>query len=375
MLSRSVTEKGEVVQSRNGTTSELLDFKTTLLNPYKRCIGVASRDINIFFLLAEAIWIILGKRDVAFLDIFNKNLKSYSDDGRFFYAPYGWRLRKYGLNSMIVPDDSNKHHFNDYLDQIIIGLSMLQNDPYDRRVVFSIWNPELDLGMKSKDLPCNDMIMLKIRGNKLYTTIQNRSNDLHWGLTTNIFQFSFLTECLSLCLDVKLGTQTHNSQSLHVYHTSEHYSIYDREPKDNLYDFCSEKHIDFNFDANDVLKRFDEIIEVLNHIYHSILSNRYDHLTDSAIRPKSKYLYFVFRLLYIYKYYQADTDKEKARIISFNAILTLAVELDMVDCDLTLLALNFFYKRIKNEEKESIISEWLESAGMQKRLLNCLGKF
>lgn len=197
--------------SRAGNVRELLDVKTTVTNPYRRCVGGYGRNINIFFLLAEAVWIVTGRRDVEFLSIFNRQMAEYSDDGEVFHAPYGWRLRNWGVPSEIGASCDTG------FDQVAAAVRILANDPETRQVVMSIWNPKFDLGTQSKDLPCNDMVMLKIRNGRLITTVQNRSNDLHWGLPTNIFQFSFLTELMSLCLGVELGTQTHNSQSLHIY--------------------------------------------------------------------------------------------------------------------------------------------------------------
>ncbi len=49
-------------------------------------------------------------------------------------------------------------------------------------------------------------------------TVFNRSNDLHWGLhAVNIPQFGILLEYLAARLGVAVGTQTHISQSLHIY--------------------------------------------------------------------------------------------------------------------------------------------------------------
>ena len=39
-------------ESRAGNVKEILDWKTVIRNPYKRCVGGYERDINIFFLLA-----------------------------------------------------------------------------------------------------------------------------------------------------------------------------------------------------------------------------------------------------------------------------------------------------------------------------------
>ena len=83
----------EYQDSRDGKVKEILDFKTHITNPYRRCVGGYRRDMNVFFLLAEAMWIVMGRKDVEFLTIFNKNMAKFSDDGTVFHAPYGFRMR------------------------------------------------------------------------------------------------------------------------------------------------------------------------------------------------------------------------------------------------------------------------------------------
>ncbi len=205
----------ELQESRGGDVKEILDVKTHITNPYRRCVGGYHRNPNIFFLLAEAMWIACGKKDVNFLTIWNKKMAEFSDDGEIFHAPYGYRLRHWGVPSENRVIDGVRGA-NGY-DQVVDAIRILSENPNSRQVVMEIWNPLFDLGFKTKDIPCNDIIMFKIRDGKLITTIGNRSNDLHLGLPTNIFQFSFLTEIIAGCLGIELGTQTHNSQSLHVY--------------------------------------------------------------------------------------------------------------------------------------------------------------
>lgn len=65
---------------------------------------------------------------------------------------------------------------------------------------------------------CNDMVMFKLRDDKLHMTVINRSNDLHWGLyAVNIPTFGILQDWLAARLGVSMGTQAHLSNSLHVY--------------------------------------------------------------------------------------------------------------------------------------------------------------
>lgn len=359
-------------ESRGGRVQEVLDFKTTLTNPYNRCVGGCKRNINIFFLLAEAMWIFRGKKDTHFLCIFNKKMSDFSDNGRDFHAPYGFRLRHYGLRS---EDD---HYINDShqgIDQVANAMEIFSHDVNTRQVVMSIWNPELDLGCKTKDIPCNDLIMLKIRDGKLITTIQNRSNDLHWGLPTNIFQFSFLTEIMSNCLGIELGTQTHNSQSLHIYDWNNISEIMNNEYLEYL-SLEREKHIssmymdagafskkmDFNFKFslfNNRLKEVDRQLDVIiSNITNLNLGLSENQEEIATLKEFSNYLYLSYQLLKIYTLYKKnikDKDekaKEHIKHYCIEGISSIEQKNNIEGWDITMLAKNFFYNRSK-EFKDS----------------------
>lgn len=348
--------------SRDGKVKELIDFKTIITNPYRRCVGGYNRNINVFFLLAEAMWIFTGRKDVRFLALFNKNMEKFSDDGVVFHAPYGFRLRHWGVRSEDKFCEDNVHAAQGY-DQVEDAIRIFDANPNTRQVVMSIWNPELDLGAKTKDIPCNDLVMLKIRDGKLVTTIQNRSNDLHWGLPTNIFQFSFLTEMMAGCLGIELGSQTHNSQSLHIYDWSDvavnMQLAYKGDDSVELYGDANatEHKVDFNFSHTVPTNRLREIDYHLNLIIDTLTSYAStgeinEHATDE-IKAFSKYLYVAFEYLKQYLNYKRaiaenkDAKSDKAKqvvcwIEQFNEVN------DICDWDISLLARNWFYTKFDN---------------------------
>lgn len=365
-INKYVIENGDSVESRNGDTKEIIDFKTTITNPYRRCVGNNGRDINIFFLLAEAIWIFKGEKDVAFLDIFNSNMKNYSDDGVNFHAPYGFRLRKHGVSSfdrtLPTSPENNGHaveQMNKGVDQILQTLKDLHKDSETRRAVMQIWNADLDLGTKSKDLPCNDMVFLKIRNGKLRTTISNRSNDLHWGLPTNVFQFSFLTEIMANILGIELGTQTHNSQSLHIYNDNPiAWKMYDEVQLSNgqfqdLYDVFVPAKMDMNFDSESIESRLAEVDYFLSMIIDSIKSGkRITETEEQTLMHFSKYLHLVYDLLMIYVEYKSTsrTDSDKWKTIDkISNISNFYPSLDIIA-----LAVNFFASKVKDKDIVSV---------------------
>lgn len=342
-------------ESRDGKVKEILDFKTQLTNPYRRLVGGRERDINIFFLFAEAMWIWSGRKDVKFLTIFNKKMADFSDDGEVFHAPYGFRLRHWGVRSEDKFLEENMHAAQGY-DQVADAIRILANNPNSRQVVMSIWNPDFDLGTKTKDIPCNDLVMLKIREGKLITTIANRSNDLHWGLPTNIFQFGFLTELISGVLGIELGTQTHNSQSLHLYEWNPiSQKMENSEKKINLYEYGVERKIDFNFTNVIALNRLRELDIVINKILGNVWeyyrTGDVNHYDEKIIKDFSKYLYevYIYLLCYI-KYKKAIQDKtaserEKKAKDAMDFLKDFSDGETYAKWDVNIMALNFFAKR------------------------------
>ena len=371
-------ENGDSVASRNGNTKEVLNFKTEITNPYLRCVGGFGRDMNIFFLLAEALWIFAGRKDVAYLKVFNEKMGDYSDDGISFHAPYGFRLRHWGTYSFDKVTEENKH-IKDGEDQLRLAIRMLSMNPDDRRVVMSIWNPDFDLASTSKDLPCNDLVMFKIRNNKLHTTISNRSNDLHWGLPTNVFQFGTLSELVALTLDIKLGTQVHNSQSLHYYLENdiawklyENYQLCqndEQRKEQDLYSVCkSYLPIKFTFIDNPTpIQKLDQLDVVINKIIDKSIKP-YDEEFGDYLFIQSKYFFVVYGLLVIYNDYKSTGPTELARKYALGRIMVLGQKAGAPYCDLITMAKNFFLKRIKSMGETLPIEGYQEQVNFDKRL-------
>jgi Thymidylate synthase len=204
-------DRGVPEDTRNGPALVAPGPVATVYDyPRQRVLFSAKRDANPFFHLFESMWILHGESDVRFLSWFNSRIASYSDDGEVFHGAYGHRLR---------------HRFG--VDQIEAAVNMLREDYNTRRVVLAIWDPKADLGASSKDLPCNDMVMARVRIDPdtlhpsrkvLDITVCNRSNDAVWGAYgANAVQFSFLQEYLATRIGVGVGKYTQSSFNFHVY--------------------------------------------------------------------------------------------------------------------------------------------------------------
>jgi hypothetical protein len=200
-------DTGKRIAPRGQETLEMPGpVATTYLHPEEMVLFDPMRDANPFFHFFEALWILQGRQDVAFLAWLLPRMAEFSDNGSTFNAPYGHRLRwTYGF------------------DQIEMALGKLAADPDSRQAVLSIWHPNIDWD-RTVDVPCNDMVMLKVRDGALRMTVCNRSNDVVWGAYgANVVQFSSLLCYMAARLGVNVGSYTQISDSFHVYTNNEYW--------------------------------------------------------------------------------------------------------------------------------------------------------
>lgn len=197
--------------SRAGDTLEYPEPVCTVYErPLERVLFDQVRDANPFFHLLEALWMLAGRNDVAWLARFNKRMATYSDDGVTFNAAYGYRWRQqFQLQAANGAPAT---------DQLPIIAELLRRDPDTRRAVLQIWDAEADLGVPSKDLACNTQAMFKVRDGKLNMLVTNRSNDMIWGCYgANAVHFSFLLEYVAGQVGVPAGFYRQMSDSFHAY--------------------------------------------------------------------------------------------------------------------------------------------------------------
>ncbi len=249
--------QGKREDTRNGPAIVAPEPVTTVYsNPRRRVLFDSRRDANPFFHLFESLWILAGQSDVKFLSWFNSRIAQYSDDGIIFHAPYGWRLRK---------------HFG--FDQITKACAELKQNPFSRRVVLQIWDPAADLCTQSKDLPCNDLLMLRVvDGNSLHPSgksldlaVCNRSNDAVWGAYgANAVQFSMLQEYMAEHIGIGIGTYRQVSNNLHVYEDNPYWAMWIKNgappfATENAYDWPQYVHPVplVNTEAGESIEDFD----------------------------------------------------------------------------------------------------------------------
>lgn len=195
---------GALSSSRAG---EVLVLDTPVMSiyekPCERVLFDLVRDANPFFHLFESIWMLAGRDDAAFLNTYVRDFgERFAEKTGNLHGAYGRRWR---------------FQFND-IDQIEVCVERLRRDQCDRRAVISMWNPEFDLDVEAKDLPCNTHIYPRVVDGRLDLTVMCRSNDIIWGAYgANAVHFSVLQEYMAAGVGVEVGRLYQLSNNWHAY--------------------------------------------------------------------------------------------------------------------------------------------------------------
>jgi len=204
---QALTAEGGYLQqdSRLGPTRELLHSAFHLRDPRQRWVMSRRPALNPAFAIAEAVWILQGRNDAAFLNFWNPVLPSFAGVGEAYDGAYGHRLRS-----------------NLGIDQVERVYRVLSANPNSRQAILQIWDGRLDLPNddgtpRSSDVPCNVVAMPKLREGRLEWLQVMRSNDLYLGTPHNFVQFTTLQEIMAGWLGVEVGAYVQISDSLHLY--------------------------------------------------------------------------------------------------------------------------------------------------------------
>lgn len=211
--------------SRNGDVLRVVEpVLIEYAKPRERVLFNRARDVNPFFHLYEALWMLAGRNDVESVAYYASNMRNYSDDGKTLHGAYGYRWRNwFGY---------------DQLEEIV---EELRDNPASRRCLLQMWDAgptksDLLIAKRGgKDVPCNTQAYFDIRTEKghrpadrgmdegstrnyLDMTVCNRSNDMIWGtLGANVVHCAFLQEYLARRIGVELGRYHQFTNNLHVY--------------------------------------------------------------------------------------------------------------------------------------------------------------
>jgi thymidylate synthase len=199
---------GRDITVRKMPTKELRGQSFVVKNAKRRMLALPERVTNPFAQVAETLWMLAGRADLDWLELYIPQCKKWSDDGKTWRGAYGPRLRNYKYD---------KHSPERGIDQLDEVRTLLLHDPETRQAVMTIWNPELDW-VKSKDIPCNNWLQFIIRDGYLHLHVAVRSNDAIYGFSHNdFFSWSVLLQMMAHWAGVRTGSISWFAGSYHIY--------------------------------------------------------------------------------------------------------------------------------------------------------------
>lgn len=241
----NILKNGTRVGSRDQEQMEILSTLTKINHPSERFLVLPYRNNNVFAQIAETLWVLAGRNDLAFLTNYLPRAEDFSDDKITWRAAYGPRLR----------------NWKGKIDQLQEVVNRFKEDPLTKRAVMNIFDPESDY-QDTKDVPCNNWLHFIQRNGSVDLHVTVRANDAIWGFSgINFFEWSVLHEIIANSLGWKVGKLSWYVGTFHVY--SRHYSTAEKICKiANL-----KSMYEFNIKPTPVVVGVDKLDEILNLVF------------------------------------------------------------------------------------------------------------
>ena len=208
MLGRLLDVGGTVGSRLGEQTKELLHVHLDIAKPWRKENLTIGRKASLPAQIAETMWVLAGRSDIAFLSHYLPRAADFSDDGKVWRGGYGPRLRRWGY------EDKNGTW---EVDQLNFVIRLLREQPDTRRAIMQIYDPAVDAA-PGKDVPCNDWLHFIRRDGRLDLHVAVRSNDVLWGLSgVNAFEWGALLEIVAAMVGAECGHLHFSTTSLHLY--------------------------------------------------------------------------------------------------------------------------------------------------------------
>ncbi|OJD15881.1 thymidylate synthase [Emergomyces pasteurianus Ep9510] len=257
-LIRSILETGEYRPDRTGTGTRSLfappQLRFSLSKPTPSGSGsnstspripvlplLTTKRVFLRAVIAELLWFISGS--TSSLPLSEAGIKIWDGNGSREYLDsvglshravgdlgpvYGFQWRHFGADYV----DAQTDYTSQGVDQIAEVVRKLKENPYDRRIILSAWNPA---DLKKMALPpCHMFAQFYVsfppggdggengkeetkKKGTLSCQLYQRSCDMGLGVPFNIASYALLTHMLAHAADLTPGTLIHTMGDAHVY--------------------------------------------------------------------------------------------------------------------------------------------------------------
>ncbi|MCR6105907.1 thymidylate synthase [Salipaludibacillus agaradhaerens] len=188
---------------RGFKSKERLNCSFEIKNPIERVCYKPSRQENIIFNFAEALWYLSGSNKLDFIRYYASNIAKYSADGEILTGTaYGPKLFSFGENK---------------INQWERLINVLIEDKDTKRGFIQIFDANEDIFLRNIDVSCTIGLQFFQRENDLHLCTFMRANDAFRGIVSDIFSFTFIQEMMATQLGLNTGKYYHNVATMHIY--------------------------------------------------------------------------------------------------------------------------------------------------------------
>lgn len=124
---------------------------------------------------------------------------------------YGFQWRHFGAKYV----DMHTDYTGQGVDQLAQCIKTIKENPTDRRIIMSAWNPA-DLDQMALP-PCHMFCQFYVANGELSCLLYQRSCDMGLGVPFNIASYSLLTYMMAQVCGLKPGEFVHTMGNTHVY--------------------------------------------------------------------------------------------------------------------------------------------------------------
>ncbi|KAL2468432.1 Bifunctional dihydrofolate reductase-thymidylate synthase 1 [Forsythia ovata] len=126
---------------------------------------------------------------------------------------YGFQWRHFGARYT----DMHADYTGEGFDQLMDVINKIKNNPNDRRIILSAWNPS-DLKLMALP-PCHMFAQFYVANGELSCQMYQRSADMGLGVPFNIASYALLTCMIAHVCDLSPGDFVHVIGDAHIYRT------------------------------------------------------------------------------------------------------------------------------------------------------------
>ena len=165
---------------------------------------VTTKKVHFKSVLHELLWFLRGEENITYLKENGVSIwDEWADDEGNLGPVYGKQWRAWeGPDGRVI-------------DQIANVIERIRENPSDRRLIVSAWNPA-DLPKMALP-PCHLLIQFYVEKERLSCQLYQRSADLFLGVPFNIASYSLLTSMIAQVTNLQVGEFVHTIGDAHIY--------------------------------------------------------------------------------------------------------------------------------------------------------------